>query len=154
MTINELCTAAHANSRAKGFYEEEEDIINRIEDIEAPGKNSWEYHDAKRQVENIRQMMTAKRLALIHAEVSEALEADRKGRYAKVPVDRLNSNNSDSSFCSAYSDWIKGSFEEELADIIIRVADLAGWKGIDLESHVKAKMRYNSMREYKHGKQY
>jgi len=39
-----------------------------------------------------------------------------------------------------------------MADIVIRVMDLCAFKGIDLESHIKAKMRYNSLREYKHGK--
>jgi NTP pyrophosphatase (non-canonical NTP hydrolase) len=44
--------------------------------------------------------------------------------------------------------------EDELADIMIRVMALAAYKGINLESHIKAKMRYNSLREYKHGKKY
>lgn len=42
-------------------------------------------------------------------------------------------------------------FEFELADIMIRVMDLAEYKGIDLEKHIELKMRYNSQREYKHG---
>ena len=67
-------------------------------------------------------------LALIHSEASEALEADRNG-------DRDN-------------------FEEELADILIRVADLAGGKGIDLESAVTNKIARNFQRSYKHGKEY
>jgi NTP pyrophosphatase (non-canonical NTP hydrolase) len=46
------------------------------------------------------------------------------------------------------------SFEMELADIMIRVMDLCAFKNIDLEAHIKAKMRYNSLREYKHGKKY
>ena len=49
---------------------------------------------------------------------------------------------------------VKNTFEDELADIMIRVMDLAAFKGIDLESHIKAKMRYNAMREHKHGKKY
>ena len=53
-----------------------------------------------------------------------------------------------------YKDLVKGSFEEEMADIVIRVMDLCAFKNIDLEAHVKAKMRYNSLREYKHGKKY
>lgn len=45
-------------------------------------------------------------------------------------------------------------FEFEMADICIRVFDMCGWKGIDLESHIAAKMRYNSLRPHKHGKKY
>ncbi len=49
---------------------------------------------------------------------------------------------------------IKNSFEDELADVMIRVMDLAAFKGIDLEYHIKMKMAYNAMREHKHGKKY
>lgn len=67
-------------------------------------------------------------LALVHSEVSEALEADRKG-------DRNN-------------------FAEELADICIRVFDLAGSESIDLEWAIKDKMAKNQARPRKHGKRY
>ncbi len=43
---------------------------------------------------------------------------------------------------------------DKYTDVMIRVMDLANYKGIDLEFHVKAKMRYNSLRPYKHGKKY
>lgn len=131
--LNELAKQAHENAVDKGFYEAELDVC--IEQVE------------------LTHLMTAKRLALIHGEVSEALEADRKGCYAKMHADQLM-DQSDRAFKEAYSDWIKGSFEEEIADILIRVFDLAAWKGIDLDAHVAAKMRYNSLREHKHGKKY
>lgn len=43
-------------------------------------------------------------------------------------------------------------FEDELADVIIRVADLAGYLGIDLGRAVQQKMRRNRERPRKHGK--
>lgn len=64
-------------------------------------------------------------LALIHSEVSEALEADRKG----------DSEN----------------FREELADVCIRIFDLCGAKDIDLERAILEKMERNRGRSYKHG---
>lgn len=67
-------------------------------------------------------------LALIHSEVSEALEADRKGDEANIA--------------------------EELADIVIRVCDLAGSKDIDLEGIIFAKMQKNLARPRLHGKKY
>ncbi|QNB45856.1 nucleotide pyrophosphohydrolase [Thermanaerosceptrum fracticalcis] len=67
-------------------------------------------------------------LALIHSEVSEALEADRKGRW--------------------------GNFAEEMADIVIRVCDLCGGLGIDLEWEIIQKMNKNALRERLHGKRY
>jgi len=44
------------------------------------------------------------------------------------------------------------SFSEEMADIVIRVADLCGGIGIDLEYEIEKKMQRNREREYKHGK--
>lgn len=39
----------------------------------------------------------------------------------------------------------------ELADVVIRVFDLAGWLGIDLASAIREKMRFNKTRPYRHG---
>lgn len=64
-------------------------------------------------------------LALIHSEVSEALEAFRIG-------DREN-------------------FEEELADVIIRVLDCAGGLDLDMEAAVASKIEKNRSRGYRHG---
>lgn len=75
------------------------------------------WHDEPRETGTI--------LALIHSEVSEALEADRKG-------DQEN-------------------FEEELADVCIRIFDLCGSREIDLEKAIYAKMYKNKGRSYKHG---
>jgi NTP pyrophosphatase (non-canonical NTP hydrolase) len=94
-------------------------------------------------------------LCLIHSEVSEALEADRKDRYsAGTMMNVLNGLVSDKDFVVAYKKQVKGTFEEEMADIFIRVLDLCAFKGIDIEQHVKAKMRYNLSREKYHGKKY
>lgn len=64
-------------------------------------------------------------LALIHSEVSEALEAFRKN-------DRKN-------------------FDEELADILIRVLDCAAGLDIDLDKAIREKLDYNKTRGYRHG---
>ena len=42
---------------------------------------------------------------------------------------------------------------EELADVVIRVCDLAGYLDINLGRAVHKKMLYNATRPYKHGKQ-
>ena len=64
-------------------------------------------------------------LALVHSEVSEALEAFRNR-------DRAN-------------------FEEELADVLIRVLDLAIGLGIDMDEAVAAKLAKNRARGFRHG---
>lgn len=80
----------------------------------------------------------AEKLALIHSEVSEALE-DVRAR-----PDSLN---------YWYTHETKPiGFPTELADILIRVGDLAEYLGIDLEDVVAAKMRHNATRPHKHGK--
>lgn len=74
-------------------------------------------------------------IALTHGELSEALEAIRKNTWEmseKIP------------------DYTE--FEEELADVIIRVMDMAEYYGsIDLVGAILAKIKYNKTRPHKHG---
>lgn len=93
-------------------------------------------------------------LALIHSEVSEALEADRKDHYFKGDIQSILHQEDQENFKAQFSNQVKSSFEDELADIMIRVMDLAAYKGVDLEAHIQVKMRYNALRAYKHGKKY
>jgi NTP pyrophosphatase (non-canonical NTP hydrolase) len=39
----------------------------------------------------------------------------------------------------------------ELADVVIRVLDVAGRYGMDMEKAIKIKMAYNETRPYRHG---
>ena len=48
----------------------------------------------------------------------------------------------------------KDNFKEELADVMIRLADLCGGLEIDLEYEIKKKMEINSKRPYLHGKKF
>jgi NTP pyrophosphatase (non-canonical NTP hydrolase) len=105
-------------------------------------------------------------LMLIVSELSEALEALRKNHYAnKKAVDELHRdmqvnlwddefNIMDGPWKAAFEAEIKSSFEDELADVAIRLFDLCGGLGVDLDRHIELKMMYNSMRGYKHGKQF
>lgn len=73
------------------------------------------------------------RLALIHAELSEALEYFRHG-------------NPPSDHIPEFS-----GVEEELADAVIRCMDLADERGWSLGSAIVAKMKFNATRLVKHG---
>lgn len=74
-------------------------------------------------------------VALLHSEVSEALEAWRmKG---------LSPWESDGGKPEGVG--------PEFADILIRLADYAERFGIDLEAEVHRKMAYNKTRPYRHG---
>ncbi|WP_423408036.1 MazG nucleotide pyrophosphohydrolase domain-containing protein [Heyndrickxia sp. MSNUG] len=75
------------------------------------------WHDEPRE--------TGTMLALIHSEVSEALEADRKGDEENLV--------------------------EELADVCIRVFDFCGMNEYDLEHAILKKMEFNKYRPHRHG---
>lgn len=130
MTLNELAKSIHANNEIKGFW------------------------DGGIEAKNIGEV-----IALIHSEASKALEADRKHHY-------FNGTTNESAFTDFESEGdiiylkqefeceVKNTFEDKLADIIIRVLDLCGAKKINIEWHIEQKLKYNSLREHKHGKKY
>lgn len=77
-------------------------------------------------------------LMLIITEIAEAVNADRSNRRAQRRIFEENANTPQHyhekhwKFC--YEHFIKGSLEEELADVVIRCLDLAGLKDCDLEN--------------------
>lgn len=74
-------------------------------------------------------LLLSTKIALIHSEASECLEALRANQLEAI--------------------------ESEFADIIIRVLDLAYEMGYhDMENAITAKMDKNSKRAFRHGKQF
>mgnify|MGYP001572094798 CR=1 FL=1 len=86
-------------------------------------KRAYEISKAKGWYENT--INIPEKLALIHSEASEALDAYRN-----------------------YEDEHLG---EELADIVIRTLDLASYLGINMQDQILAKMERNEKREFRHG---
>lgn len=70
-------------------------------------------------------------LSLIIEEIGEAISADRRGRRANMARYKKKLNNGLPQKL-AYNSAIRGSLEEELADIAIRLLDYAGYRSIDL----------------------
>jgi NTP pyrophosphatase (non-canonical NTP hydrolase) len=138
MTIKELQNNAYKNACEKGFHDKETNI--------------------------------GESLMLIVSELGEALEADRKGLYTstrlinlyraqegeKDPVSfsKLLMGKTSEEHLAVFRAYIKDTFEDELADVVIRIADLCGALEISLEDHIRIKMCYNESRENLHGKRY
>lgn len=122
-------------------------MINELaQEIHQNNKSKGFYEDKK----NIGEM-----LALIHSEVSEALECDRKEKECtNETAQDIALIDEDDAFKMAFGLHVKDTFSAELADIIIRVLDLAAFKNINIEGFIKLVMRNNSLREYKHSKKY
>ena len=93
-------------------------------------------------------------LMLVTSELSEALEADRKGKYADMQRFSEDSVYMKGSFVNSFEECIKDTFEDELADSLIRILDIAASRNIDIQEHVLLKLKYNQTRPYKHGKKY
>ena len=95
-------------------------------------------------------------LMLVTSELGEAIEAHRKGRFADMEdfsirgIDRSCTED----FVNDFEYDIKDTFEDEIADAVIRLLDLAAGLNINLERHISLKMQYNETRPYKHGKKY
>lgn len=119
---NNTAKAAHENSRNKGFWDDR-DLL-----VKVAKKHSQELGKFAEIA------VTGLCVALIHSELSEAMEAVRCGIKAddKIPD---------------YS-----GFEAEMADADIREMDLQAWLKARVPEATVAKMRYNAGRERLHGK--
>jgi len=106
-------------------------IQNLISESNKTAKSKGWWDDENRNIGEL--------LALIHSEVSEALES-----YRITGKDELSKT------------WLSKSgkpegFVIELADVFIRIADLCGEFNLDLDQALKTKLEYNKTRPYRHG---
>ena len=75
-------------------------------------------------------------IALMHSELSEALEGLRHGNPKSDKIPEFS------------------AIEEELADVIIRICDMAGGRKLRIEEAIIKKLEYNKTRKKKHGKEF
>ncbi|WP_342439997.1 hypothetical protein NSS79_15325 [Paenibacillus sp. FSL L8-0436] len=121
MLINALVKAAHVNAIRKGWWDEDRSFGEII--------------------------------ALIHSEASEALEDYRKGNHpGNVWYERRLPEGGIQTVLEMERSTDKPcGIPSELADIVIRVFDVCGRYGIDLEEAIQEKMTYNTTRPQRHG---
>ena len=81
-------------------------------------------------------------LCLVISELMEAVEADRKGRLGKKCKSRFEMDynrypalvEEEKRFKCSFEKNIKDTLPDELSEVVIRLLDLAGLRGISLES--------------------
>lgn len=124
--LNATAQQIHANNNEKGFFSADRNI--------------------------------GESLMLIVSEAGEAMTAHQKDRFADWDnysgIDAKEGYNPETFDATSFKHNVKDSFEDELADVIIRALDLAAGLKIDIEKHINAKVQYNKTREYLHGKRY
>jgi hypothetical protein len=86
-------------------------------------------------------------IALMHSELSEALEACREPMLPDYPYAYITKHTPGRPPRPA-------GIAEEMADTIIRILDFSGARHIDIDRAVREKMAYNKSRPYKHGKNF
>lgn len=75
-------------------------------------------------------------IALMHAELSEALEYLRKGNQPSDHIPQFS------------------GLEEEFADVVIRLMDMGAARNLRIAEAIIAKMEFNASRPHKHGKKF
>lgn len=126
--LNEASNQIFQNNKAKGFWDKDRNV--------------------------------GEMLMLVTSELGEAMEAHRKGKFSNTKnLDRLINDgyswdDSPITFSSYFTEDVKDTFEDEIADSIIRLLDLSAGLGIDIEKHINAKVKFNISRPKLHGKEY
>ena len=127
MNITELQALAYKQSADKGFH-----------DDEPTGGRAL-------------QSLNAERIALIHSELSEALEELRNGRGVNETYYHLMPEGKPVEMRMPLK---PEGVPSEMADVVIRVLDFCGANSIDLDAMITEKLAYNASRGYKHGRQF
>lgn len=110
-TLDDLAQECHDISKAHGFWDHA--IVE---------------HDAAEMRAIVNPSINGEKIALMHSELSEALEACRDGD--------------------------RDQEEEELADTIIRILDYAHARGFSMDKTVRAKITKNRDRPHLHGRRW
>lgn len=145
MKLNNLRDEIHKNAVEKGFHEQ----IDVLKKMQESGQFT------ATEIEAVSSAFLGQKLMLVVSELGESIEAHRTRERADVEkYKRLKVYESDMNLSVVFENYIKDTYEDEIADVIIRLLDVCGAYNIDIDFHIKEKMRYNSNRPKKHGKEY
>lgn len=116
--MNLLVQSAHGASLASGWWVDPGTGLDLKRVLQAPASPIEQL---------VAKLLVPTKLCLTHSELSEGMEGFRKGlQDDKLPHRRM--------------------LEVELADAVIRIADLAGALGMDLGGAIAEKMAFNAVR--------
>lgn len=125
-SFNSFQTLSNNIAKEHGFYDLERQVALKM----------TEKDFSSDEIQAVSLAFEAQKLMLSVSELSEALEALRHGNPPSISI---------TSFSNV---------EEELADCVIRLMDVAQAKGYKLCEAIVAKMEYNINRPYRHEKEF
>lgn len=125
--LNNSAAIIHQNNKEKGFWDKERNV--------------------------------GEMLMLIVSELGEAISAHQNEDFTNwenfyKEAEMQFQNGHEDAWETSFKLHVKDTFEDEIADTVIRLLDLSAGLGIDLEKHINAKVAYNKTRERLHGKMY
>lgn len=93
------------------------------------------YENAKRHGFHDEEYSDGFLLMMVITEVAEAVQADREGLHANVAKFEFWEKEAPVDFVADYEQYLKGTVEDELADVIIRLLDLAGLRKVTVDPY-------------------
>ena len=139
--LNDLRDAVHQTAVDKGWWEPQEQIVA------LPLQGG--------PVTALVQRTFGDLVSLVHSEASEALEEYRNGHgVTEVYYSHPTGESCHDASCVSEdtgSPVKPEGIPVEMADIIIRVLDICGFYGIDIEEALRLKTAHNATRPYRHG---
>ncbi|SRR5216684_275523 len=155
LTVKEMVDNSYGLARTKGWWPDLPVSISAVENVKL--KNIRILTDQSigvdsahvkfllsiidRQIQHINELKVLEKMMLVVTEVAEAVEEFRAGHAPSHEYTSTDKNGIEKP----------EGIPAELADVLIRIGDLAGRYGIDLEKAVRVKHEYNKTRSFRHG---
>jgi NTP pyrophosphatase (non-canonical NTP hydrolase) len=153
--INYLMEQANQSSTEKGFWKDYDDMIKKMKALSG--------HFTQKDLDRLKLAFYNEKISLISSELGEATEAMRTNKYCELTKEQLEimfniqeeiDGYRDFKYQASYQTHIKDTFQDEIADAMIRLLDLCYKMDIDIEKFIILKMEYNKLRDVKHGKKF